>query len=155
MNARQLRDYIIVPTLQELGMLSKPAVQLLLGTCAQESHMGEYIHQQGGPALGIYQMEPATHADIWANFILHRDDLAGRLWNYLPDHSRCPDPRHLMWNLPYATAMCRLHYYRVSAPIPNNLIDQAAYYKKHYNTAGGAASESGYIGNYQRFVGAL
>lgn len=156
MNAKQLRDYIVVPTLMEIGMLSTPAVRLVLGTCAQESAMGEYIHQKGdGPALGIFQMEPNTHADIWANFILRRPDLAGRLWSYLPDRSKCPDPRHLMWNLPYAVALCRVHYYRVNDPIPNNLVDQAAYYKRHYNTPKGAATESDYIQNYQRYVGDL
>lgn len=65
-NCEQLRLYVIRPTLEKIELWSEAAENLLLGTTAQESHMGTYIKQVGkGPALGIYQMEPATHKDIW------------------------------------------------------------------------------------------
>ena len=73
----QLTDYIIKPTLLQIGLFNHTAVNLLLGTCAQESRMGTYVHQLGnGPALGIYQIEPATHNDIWANFLKYKPALA-------------------------------------------------------------------------------
>lgn len=119
MHADQLRRYIIEPVLQDLGLLSAAAVNLLLGTCAQESRMGHFLRQQGGgPALGIFQMEPATHADIWANYLMFHEDLAGRIWSYLPDASRSPDPDYLICNLKYATAMARVHYRRSPLPLP-------------------------------------
>ena len=62
----QLDRDIIEPVLSRLHAASPAARALLLGTAAQESAMGRYIRQlRGGPALGIFQMEPATHDDIW------------------------------------------------------------------------------------------
>jgi hypothetical protein len=49
-----LRQYVIRPTLQRLGLWSLAAENLLLGTAAQESKLGYYLHQLEGPALGLY-----------------------------------------------------------------------------------------------------
>lgn len=47
---------------------SSSAVNLLLGTAAQESAFGTYLRQiGGGPARGVFQMAPATAKDIWEN----------------------------------------------------------------------------------------
>ncbi|KAF0118141.1 MAG: hypothetical protein FD149_866 [Rhodospirillaceae bacterium] len=68
---------VIRPTLLHLGLHSPAAEALLLGTAIQESRLGTYLRQTGGgPALGVYQMEPATHEDIWTNFLAYRPDLA-------------------------------------------------------------------------------
>ena len=69
MNSQQLLDYIIKPTLEYMGgnYNSKNAQMLLLATAAIESKCGHYIKQINGPALGIWQMEPETHGDIWLN----------------------------------------------------------------------------------------
>ncbi len=69
MEAQQLHDYIIKPTLEYMGgnYNSDKARFLLLCTAAIESNCGYYIKQVDGPALGIWQMEPATHDDIWEN----------------------------------------------------------------------------------------
>jgi len=54
----QFIDLIIEPTLEELGMFSAAASELVLGTAIQESRL-TYIKQLGtGPALGVCQMEP-------------------------------------------------------------------------------------------------
>ena len=72
-NAQQFRNLIIEPTLEAIGMNSTSAVELLLGTMATESWAGTYIKQiKNGPALGVYQMEPATHDDIVINYLNHR-----------------------------------------------------------------------------------
>ena len=44
------------------------AIDLLLGTAAQESAFGTYLRQVNGPALGAFQMEPATFKSVkaWA-----------------------------------------------------------------------------------------
>ena len=42
------------------------------GTAAVESRMGTYLRQIGGPALGIWQVEPATHLDCWDNWLDYR-----------------------------------------------------------------------------------
>ncbi len=69
---------IIQPTLQQLGLWSVAAEELLLGTALIESNL---IHRRqlglGGPALSFFQMESATHNDIWENFLKYRAKLAG------------------------------------------------------------------------------
>lgn len=58
MDKRQLRN-LIRRVLIGIGGYSEEAENLLMGTAAQESALGEYIRQLGnGPALGIFQMEP-------------------------------------------------------------------------------------------------
>ena len=78
-NVKDLKFKIIIPTLQFIGLYSESAVNLLLGTAAQESHMGTYLTQIKGPALSIYQIEPKTHADIWKNYLSYRLDLKGKV----------------------------------------------------------------------------
>ena len=47
-----------------------------MGTITQESR-ATYVKQLGnGPALGLAQMEPATHDDIWINFLKYKTALA-------------------------------------------------------------------------------
>lgn len=149
MDPRQARELIVNPLLQELGLWSQAAEDLLIGTAAQESHF-KYIHQLGkGPALGFWQMEPATHEDIWRHYLGIRPIIAKkiRLACDLADVDQ-PDPEVMVYNIRYACAMCRVHYLRSSEPIPDTLEGQAAYWKTHYNTMHGAGTPEQYIANY-------
>jgi hypothetical protein len=63
MNPKQLRELVIRPVLEYLHPdipYSHEAEDLLMMIAAHESHLGEYVKQVQGPALGIYQMEPDT-----------------------------------------------------------------------------------------------
>ena len=66
-----------------------------------------------------------------------------------------PDINLLMENFLYASIMCRVHYLRVSEPIPSrsNIQLLAEYYKKHYNTDKGKATVEEAIKNYYAFIG--
>lgn len=111
--------------------------------------MGEFIKQLGGgPALGICQMEPATHDDLLENYIAYRPELEEKLSNI----GKFCDSSEMVYNLRYAVAMCRIHYYRQYGAIPKTIEGQAAYYKKHYNTHLGKATEHEYIRNYQHYA---
>lgn len=155
MNAKQLRELVIRPTLQYLSPAipySETAVELLMMTAAHESHLGEYIAQVGGPALGIYQMEPATEKDIWDNYLNFRVTLCWRV-----DTFSCEEEDELAWNLKYATAMARVHYFRVPEALPEGSLQNevtvrklAAYAKKYYNTKAGKATEEDYYEAYMR-----
>jgi len=80
MHPGQLRGDIVYPTLHYIGLWSDAAETLILGTIAQESRCGEYVKQVGGgPALGICQMEPATHDDIWLNYLHYKPVLAHKI----------------------------------------------------------------------------
>lgn len=152
LNINQFRELIIKSSLKDLLMYSEDAEELLVFTCANESLGGTYIHQINGPALGIYQMEPHTHNDIWANYINPNGALVMRL--FLNFHiSQIPDPSLLIYDLRYATAMTRLFYARIHEPLPpaSNLNAIWEYYKKYYNTSKGAASKDEAMKNYNDF----
>jgi hypothetical protein len=150
---KQLRELIIKPSLDKLQMYSTDAEELLVFTCACESLGGTYIKQVKGPALGIYQMEPNTYTDIWQNFIKNQGNLVNMLslnFNVLS----MPLPERMIYDLQYATAMARLHYRRVKAPIPDHKNIDAVweYYKKYYNTPLGKAEKEQSIKHYQKYL---
>jgi hypothetical protein len=135
LDASQLSEFIIKPALTDIHMLSDQVVSLLLFTCAVESHGGSYIKQLEGPALGIYQMEPATYNDIWTNYIAQRQGLKLQLlYNFQAPIMQ--DEQRLMYDLRYATVMAAIFYMRVEESIPKEMdfISMWDYYKKHYNT---------------------
>lgn len=152
MNPDQLLNLIITPTLKHLGLYSDAAAELVLGTAIQESHL-KYLKQLGGgPALGIYQMEPDTHDDIWLTYLHYRPYLADKVKELeLPQFVSGAD--EMVGNLYYATAMCRIHYRRRKEPLPvaGDLSGQAAYWKRFYNTSLGKGTMTDYIHNWGRY----
>jgi hypothetical protein len=150
---KQLRELIIKPALDCLQMYSDSAEELLVFTCACESLGGTYLKQVKGPALGIYQMEPATYTDIWENYIKNQ----GHVLNLLSinfDVHKLPLPERMIYDLKFATAMARLHYRRRKEPLPQATdIDGIwEYYKKYYNTHLGKAEKETSIKHYQKFL---
>jgi hypothetical protein len=137
----QLRVNIVRPVLIRLDLHTPAAENLVLGTALHESH-ARYLRQIKGPAMGIYQMEPATHFDLHRNFLRHNTTLKVRINNFASFFSGdMPDPSELIGNLFYATAMCRVHYRRVRDPLPTNEPHALAqYYKDFYNTRLGKAT---------------
>jgi hypothetical protein len=151
--AAQLRELIIQPTLKDLVMYSPEAEELLVFTCAVESGGGTYLKQLNGPALGIYQMEPATYNDLWQNFIAKKSGLLMMLLHNFDVRNMPPEDK-LIYDLRYATALCRIFYARIQAPLPPANDPQAIweYYKKYYNTYLGAANEPHCIYAYKNFI---
>lgn len=156
-NPEQLRLEIIRPVLKHLDPVipfSYAAENLLMGTCAQESRMGEFLVQLGdGPAQGIFQMEPATEQDIILNYISYRTDLSREINQLVPEfeHGGIND---LTGNLFYACAMARVHYYRVpmALPLADNVEEMAHYWKLYYNTPEGKGTVAEFVHNYNKFV---
>lgn len=147
----QFRKLIITPTLQRIGFLTVAAEELVLGIAIQESGL-QYLKQLGmGPALGLWQMEPASHDDIWRNFLSSRPKLASDI---LGPYSK-PDADRMVWDLTYACAMCRIHLFRAPGDLPRagDLAGQAAYWKRHYNTLRGAGTVAEYIANWKKVMG--
>ncbi len=153
----QFKQYIIVPALTVIELDTPQAIELVLGTCIQESRL-QYLKQLGnGPALGVIQMEPMTHDDIWSNFLAYREHLSGKVLSLAaPNSGSHPTASELIGNLWYACAMCRVHYYRVSASLPaqGDYEGQAAYWKEHYNTFEGSGTEEEYLENWESYGGA-
>ena len=142
MDAKQLHDYIIVPVLDHLGMDSLSARLLILGTALIESDLSSIRQRGGGPAMGLWQMEPNTHDDIWANWLVVKPDITRRVTELM--NVRWPiGASQMMGNNYYACAMARLHYWRLPSPLPapDNPERLARYYKLFYNTYLGATKE--------------
>lgn len=149
-NSNQLRVFVIRPELKRLGLHSEAAENLLMGTAAQESRLGEYLRQLGnGPARGIFQMEQATEKDIWLNYLRYKPKLrakveaiAGSITPYYTDV--------MLYNLRYAAAMCRIHYLRVKERLPdhNDVGALGDYWKKYYNTHLGRGTVNEFKRNY-------
>ena len=150
MDKKQLRDLISL-TLKKIDLHSESAVELLLGTAAQESRLGEYIRQlRNGPALGIFQMEPDTFKDILDRYLLRKPELFEKI--KAVSGIDCYKVEYLEWNLVFAICMSRVFYLRIPEAIPADLTDQAAYWKKYYNTHLGKGTVQEYIDNYKLYV---
>lgn len=123
----------------QLGLYSDAAASLVLGTAMHESHLIYLKQIGGGPALGLWQMEPTTHDDIWNNFLKFRTDLGDLVKRIAGDPK--PSATLLIGNLWYACAMARLRYRRVPAALPDNAPDAlTAFWKVNYNTLLGAGT---------------
>lgn len=153
LNPEQLLELIIKPALYELQLYSDDAAELLLFTCAVESNGGHFLKQVNGPALGIYQMEPETYTDIWANFIVHKQSILS-MFAHNFSIMTMPSEDRLIYDLRFATAMTRLHYRRVNEPLPSKDDVNAIweYYKKYYNTIKGSAEKLPSITKYKVFI---
>lgn len=163
MNTRQLKE-LITSVLKKFDNYSAEAVDLLMLTAAQESHCGEYIQQLGGgPALGIFQMEPATLDDIWENYIHFRNDLGIKVKQFLTSQNL---KMNLCGNLLFQIVIARVHYMRVSAPIPERkdfstvgtigqelyVMALADYWKRYWNTEKGAGTAQEAFENFYRYI---
>ena len=147
-NPKHLRDFVVRPTLKRIGMWSQAAENILIGTVYQESRGGHFLHQlQGGPALGIYQIEPATHNDVWDNYLHYRDTLEKKVSTLAAAGAL---DEQLIVNLAYATAIARIIYYRIPKALPpaNDIHALAKYWKAHYNTEQGKGTVEEFVKNF-------
>jgi len=87
---------------------------LLLGTAAKESHLGKYLIQVNGIALGPWQIEPATHDDC-CRYLKNKSNLKDITYNLLFGIS---SKDQLIWNVFYSCAIARIKYWMIPAPLP-------------------------------------
>ena len=149
MHPDHFRADIVRPTLTYLGMWSDAAENLIVGTALAESNLS-FLHQfNDGPALGVMQIEPATHDDVWNNFLAFRPPLSGKMNRLLAAEPE--RRRQLQTNLAYAVAMARLVYYRHPDPLPeaHDLQGLALTWKTVYNTPLGAGRPEEFIRRYE------
>ena len=155
---KDFRKLVIKPTLQAIHLYSPEAEELLVGTMAQETQGGFYLAQTVGPALGVYQMEPRTHDDLlsW----IHKAE--NHTYEALVDEFLRDThvASRMAGNLYYATAIARLFYYRIEEekgkngswlyPLPahDDLESIWKYYKLHWNTNMGKATQQEFYKNY-------
>ncbi len=131
--AAEFRSELVQPTLARLGKPSLAAEELLLGTALVESDLKARLQDNGGPALGLFQMEPTTHDDMWKNYLVREPSLSQAIRMFC--YGAKPDSTLLENNDEYACAMARAHYLRKPDPLPaaGDIAAQAAYWQRLYN----------------------
>ena len=153
-NPTHFREFVIRPVLKTMDAWSESLENLMMGTAMQESGLTYLKQLGGGPALGIFQMEPDTHDDIWNNYLDYRDDIKTTVSGFMCRDKIERDQEEMVWNLAYATAMCRVHYLRVPESFPHekDIIGMASYWKQYYNTPLGKGTIDQFVENYYRML---
>tara|TARA_R100000808_G_C2155419_1_gene167840 strand:- start:13971 stop:14420 length:450 start_codon:yes stop_codon:yes gene_type:complete len=131
-------------TLKRINLYSEEAVALIMATGSAESGY-RHLEQIKGPALGFFQMEPATCRDIMENYVVYRPKYKNALITIGFDEA---DLEFCLYtNIAVQAAMCRLHYRRVPKRLPaaDDLEGQARYWKKWYNTELGRGTVEHFI----------
>lgn len=141
------------------------AVELLMGTCAIESSLGHYFYQMGGgPAVGIFQLEPVTILDMIRRFMpqepVTRWPLVQAVENVcmLKDLEWISDDYliHLATtNIAFQICVARMKYLsspKIFPKAPVNVSALAIYWKNIYNTEEGARSTDDFIKTYKELV---
>lgn len=141
MNRKQLIEHIVFPVLVRMGHYSVIAENLLIMIAAHESRKGYFIKQDPGPAVGIYQMEPRTHADIITWLERDRPELLKVLMEFTP----VIDAELMAGNYYYSTFMARCFFLRFPEALPYTEEDMAAYAKRRWNTKYGKATPEDYL----------
>jgi hypothetical protein len=139
-NKSQFKD-LVERALKEKDLHSESAVQLVMGTVAQESNFGTYLRQTKGPARGVSQMELPTFRWLQNSVDNKHPWVNGYSFE------------ELEWDLKAAILFCRLRYLVDKQPLPaaGDTQGQAKYYKRVYNTIAGKATVEQYLENYKRY----
>ncbi|KKL61842.1 hypothetical protein LCGC14_2191270 [marine sediment metagenome] len=152
---------VVRPTLIHLQeyhpqMWSPAAENLIMGTAAHESAGLKYVRQiSGGPALGAFQMEPATVLDIWDNYLKAHLKLRNLIVELLWPWPEATDlTNQLVWNPTYATAMARLVYWRRPEPLPDadDIEGLAQYWGRFYQTSNDPEKIQRFVFDYNFYV---
>ena len=145
MDAQVFLEVVIRPALLAIGLHSAAAEELLLGTALVESQLVHREQLAGGPALGLFQMEPRTHDDIWRHYLRYRTKLARKV-DALLSRPGADRPAELLAHERYAAAMVRIHYKRVAEALPSagDTAGMTRYWKRYYNTRRGKGREAKY-----------
>jgi hypothetical protein len=150
--ANDLRALVIRPTLEQLDDWSPAAENLLLGTAAQESQLGNRL--QNGPIhsgqlqrQGLYRISANTHLQVWDQFLIGDPELASRLRGLASQQQFLKTPhQELVTNLSYATGVAWMVYkrHRVTLPDARDIDALANCWLQYFAKRDCNADESGF-----------
>jgi len=125
---------LIAWTLEVLHMDSPEARELIFRTGMAESGYRAIEQHGGGPAVGYFQVEPATINDTITNYVTYRQEIQTKLWSLGFDDK--DSALRVMGSIPLQVAFCRLKYRRDKYALPpcGDLEAQGKYWKRVYNT---------------------
>ncbi|CAP57502.1 hypothetical protein [Gluconacetobacter diazotrophicus] len=156
-----LKARIILPVLTALALPGDPVARLQLATGIGNAETGYRTKvQSGGPALGFWQAEPATHDDVWLRSLPAHPDIGRVLLGYLPARfgGRPIGAAEAMVECDaYAAGVAAVVFFRSPVPLPprDDPVAQCAAWKRGYNTALGAgAVDRAHIALFQQAIDA-
>ena len=124
-NSSDFRQYVIRPTLTRLGNWSTSLENLLLGSAATASQLGDSLGGQQG--LGVYRISVEDHHKVWDEFLALDPDMASKVRGMASQREFLSQPdMELATNLIYATAIAWGIYAKQSAQVPENEHDELA-----------------------------
>lgn len=147
---------VIRPTLQYLGEDSPSAQTLLVATAAIESGMGFHLTTQHREGLGVFQISPECHQEIWDNYLAKDPELASKVRGLASQHEFLSHPHEeLATNLRYATAIAWLVYKRTNCPLPaaDDIPSMAKFWRSHFHQQP-QASIKAFIKRYKSLISA-
>lgn len=138
--------HILIPVLALLDLPGdQTARRQLMGGIGNIETGYRTRHQIGGPALGWWQVEPATHDDLCRNWLAYRPSLAAAARSFLP--ARYGDvlvgsAEAMVESDEYAACIASLVFFRSDEPLPprDDPVAQCGAWKRGYNTALGAGA---------------
>ena len=130
---------IVEYALYKVDSYSDDALALVVRTgMAESGYRALKGYGEGNPAIGFWQIDPATMNVMMKNNIHYRSNYKKNLislgMNFEKDTTMS-----VMSNMAVQAALCRLHYRRDKDPLPSwdDLEGQASYWKRVYNTVEG------------------
>lgn len=153
----QFLEYVIQPTLRHLAAAiprldSLASEQLMLGTALVESNLDALKQRGGGPALSVFQIEPATFDDIYGRYLRARAALLTQIQDLrIPAFT---PTEQLAGNPFFACGIARMKYWMVPEPLPpaGDLEALGHYWKRYYNTEEGAGNAQYFADLYRKRV---
>jgi len=143
---KSIKDIIndVLTRLEEVGIPNtEEARNLVFETGCAESGYRQLEQIGGGPGISFWQLELGTVVDIWENYVVYRKNYIELLYKMGLVEEQLTFC--VLTNIALAAAFCRIYYRRKPGAIPGTMPGRAAYWKKYYNTAGGAGTVDHYI----------
>jgi hypothetical protein len=152
-NASDFRSYVIQPALAALAPagipVTKTAGDLLMATAAMETDLGTWLTQVGGPALGVFQIEPESLDNLVSRLSAKQ---VTALFSVMPAQPTGAEmsgwvAENIEGNLLLAAAICRLFYWQAPFAMPASSTVSRLWtvYKTWYNTAEGGATMADFV----------
>jgi len=132
--------------LYKLDSYSDDALALVVRTGMAESGY-RALRQKNGPAIGFWQVEPATLYDMMRNYITYRPQYRKGLEELGMEFKGDDIEMSVMSNMAVQSGLCRLHYRRDKDPIPSwdDVESQGKYWKRVYNTHKGRGTVEHFV----------
>ena len=139
---------IVEHALYKLNCYSDDALALVVRTgMAESGYRALRGYGKYNPAIGFWQIEPATLKDMIKNFLNYRKKYKDALKELGMEFKGDDIEMSVMSNMAVQAALCRLHYRRDKKAIPSwdDIEAQGLYWKRVYNTPKGRGTVNHFV----------